>query len=176
MFTVHRFSSCALLLTVAALTGCRSVLNLPPAQEIRGGFTVSAGLSGQPSAARVFTDIGTFAQHRGFVRQSAPMTTQIDPVSQQPVPTAPERYRHDKIKLDVSYDAAHLRVLAFLHSPGGGSDRRVIGQFYQDFHRAYAGSYGGDGAMFENTYTDDAGAVQQGSGGRGGGSDGRRGR
>ena len=172
MFTRHRFLVGMASLWLGTLGGCRSVLNLPPVQEIRGGFTVLAGLPDQPNATRVFADVGTFASQRGFVRESGTSATQVDPTTQQPVPSGAERYRRDTIKLDVSYDAAHLRVIAFLHSNGGNSDRRFIGQFYRDFRQTYAGSYGGDGTIVENSFADEASVPTRGGGGERGGRSG----
>ena len=165
----HRL--CWLLLTLAALAGCRSVLNLPPLQEPRGGFTVLAGLPDQASAVRVFADVGTFAGQRGFVRESARATAQVDPATGLSVPSGPERYGREKLKLDLSYDAAHLRVIAYLHGPGGEGERRFIHQFAHDFSQTYAASYGGEGAIAENNFTDDASGLPHGggSGGRAGG-------
>ena len=158
-----------LFLAVSLLAGCRSVLNLPPVQEPRGGFTVLAGLPDQASAVRVFADVGSFAGQRGFVRGSASAKAEVDPATGQPVPFGPERYGQEKLKLDLSYDAAHLRVIAYLHGPGGEGERRFIHQFAHDFSQTYAASYGGAGAITENTFTDDASGRPHGGGSTGGG-------
>ena len=169
MWNYRRLSCCALLLSLAVLGGCRSVLNLPPVQEIQGGFTVPVEVPGQPTAARVFADVGSFAQQRGFVRESAPATAQLDPNTHQPLPPAPVRYLRDKLKLDVVFDADHLRVTAYLHSAGGGGDRRFIGQFDRDFSQEYAGIYGGEGSISETNYADPANVPPRTTGGGRGG-------
>ena len=171
MFTRHRFLLGVALLWLGALGGCRSVLNLAPLQEPRGGFTVLAGLPDQPSVVRVFADVGTLAGQHGFARVSAASATQVDPTTQQPVPTGTERYQRGTMKLEVSYDAGHLRVVALLHGPGGEGERRFIRQFYRDFQQAYAGSYGG--AIVEINADDVPSVPPRGSsGGHGGGSGG----
>ena len=148
----------ACLLLLIPLTGCRSVLNLPPPQETRGGFTVAVNVPGQPTAAQVFADVGAYARGRGFVRQGAP--------SAQPAP-APERYLSGKITLDVVYDAEHLSVVADLHSFSHQLGRKFIGEFYQGFRQQYGGSYGDEGVIVENENTDDTGSPLRGGGNRG---------
>ena len=169
MFTLRRFLPRALLLALLSLAGCRSVLNLPPAAEIRGGFTVSVEVPPQPSAARVFADIGAFAGRRGFVRQGARKAPSIDPATHQPLPPAPERYLLGKIALEVSYDASHLRVSAYLHS-GSGHDRKVIARFYPDFDQEYVPRYGDETTINELNFGDDSSSPprSRGSSGRGG--------
>ena len=142
MLTVRSCLSCVLLLALMALAGCRSVLNLPPAQEPRGGFSVLVGLPDQPTTERVFADVGTFAQEHGFVRLSDSSAPALDPATHQPTAPAPLRYLRGKIGLDVSYDAAHLRVVVSLHSTGSGGDRRFISQFNGGFYQQYVGKYG----------------------------------
>ena len=162
---------CGLLLGLAALVGCRSVLNLPPLQEPRGGFTVLAGLPDQPTIVRVFADVGAFATQRGFGRVSVPSTTQVDSTTQQPVPSGTARYQRGTLKLEVFYDAARLRVAAYLHGPGGEGERRSIREFSRDFQQAYAGSYGGNGFIAENTFDEEA-SRSPGGGRVGGGNPG----
>ena len=145
----------ALLLLLVALAGCTEYLGAPPPQETRGGFTVLVDAAGQPTDARVVADIAAFAQRRGFVHQ----------------PATPERYLLGNIELDVTYDAAHLRVVAFLHTFSHQLSHKFIDRFYQDFHQEYAARYGDEDPIFENDYMDDASSPPRGGGGsRGAGS------
>ena len=82
--------------------------------------------------------------------------------------TSPARYKFGKIVLDVTYDVAHLRVSAYLHSPGSSAERKVIDRFYRDFYQEYATQYGGEGSIVEDDYSGEGG--QPGSGSRGSGS------
>ena len=150
MFALPTSLRNALALSLLALVSCRSVLNLPPAQDIHGGLTVAVGLPGQPSATQVFADAGAFARRRGFVRQGEPPAAQMDPATHQPLPPSQERYLAGKMALDVTYDPAHLRVVADLHSPGALHDRQFMKTFTRDFRQQYGASYGDEGGIVEN--------------------------
>lgn len=172
MFAFRRLlPRCALpLFALVALGGCEawqqpSILTTrpmtpapEPKREVRGGFTVTVDVPGQPASARVMADIGEFARQRGFVHQSGASST------------AAQRFTLDKIVLDVSYDAAHLLVRAYLHSSGYGGDRKIIAQFDADFQAKYDGLYGDQSAILESDYGDGtAVSPARGRGGRGGG-------
>ena len=181
MITFRRFLRAAMLLPSVCVTACSffsdddphrrpSPFDKPPPappevkQELRGGFTVPVEVPGQPTAPRVVSDIGTFAQARGFVRQGGPATFNVDPVTHQPSAAASERYLQGKIMLDLSYDATHLRVVAFLHSPGSSHDRKLINQFDQDFAQQYGGRYGDQATIVESDFPENP-AVPLRSGG-----------
>ena len=173
MSIFRRLIACVCLCSLSALGGCAvtssdfwqspSILTTRPPppppeakREIRGGFTVAVDVPGQPTSARVISDIGAFARQRGFVLQGAN-------------PAPPQRYVSGKIILEISYDAAHLRVSAYLHSSGNGSDRKLIGQFDADFQEKYAGVYGDQSAISESDYGDNVTGPSRGrSGSRGG--------
>ena len=110
---------------------------------------MSVEVPGQPSAQRVLTDIGTFAQGQGYIRQGAPASFSVDAVTHQPSATASERYLSGKIVLEIRYDPSHLRIVAYLHSTGSGRDRKTINQFYQGFAQQYAGRYGDQTSIVE---------------------------
>ena len=118
---------------------------------------------GQPAGSRVAADIGAFAQQRGFVRQSA-----------DPAPSA--QYLLGEIRLDVAYQSADLRVIAYLHSFSSRLSHKFADQFFRDFHQQYAARYGEQDPVFENDYTDDGSGPSGGLGGgngRGSGGGGR---
>ncbi len=154
MFTVRT----ALLLSLAALiTGCAYVTNIQP-QETRGGFSVLVDVPGQPASARVVADIDAFVRRRGFVHQGG-----------QP---GSEQYRLGEIKLDVIYQAANLRVNAYLHSFSHQLSRKFIDQFYTAFRQQYAGAYGEGETIFQTDYSEESGGVPRGGGDRRGGGGG----
>lgn len=183
MIPLRRFLRAILLLPVVCAAGCSffsddgsqrpSPFNKPPPQppeekqEQRGGFAVPVEVPGQPLAPRVVSDIGAFAEARGFARQGARAAFSVDPVTHQPSAVASERYLQGKILLDLSYDPAHLRVVAYLHSTGSGRDRKTINQFYQDFAQQYGGRYGDQTAIVESDFPENSG-VPLGRGGGGG--------
>ena len=162
MFTFHRFLSCTLLLPLATLAGCSLLPSGPPPQqkrEIQGGFTVRVDGPGLPAAASVVTDIGSFAQRRGFVRQSSKPTPQVDPVTHEPLPAAPDRYVQGNMVLEVSRQPVDHRVSAYLHGFGRKDDRKFIAAFYRGFDQEYAGRYGGADRISESAYADDSGSA-----------------
>ena len=164
MITVRNFLfRASLLLSLAAVTGCVYVLNVQP-QETRGGFTVSVGVAGQPTAPRVVTDIGTLARWRGFVLQGAKSALRIDPATHQPLLPAPQRYLLGKIVLDVICEADGFRVSAYLHSPSRQLDRKFIDGFYQTFHQEYASSYGEEDTIIQTDYSNESGGPPAGGG------------
>ena len=180
MFTFPRFLNCALLFLIIGMAGCSffsdddsqrpSPFNKPPPrlpepkQEVRGGFTVPVEVPDQPAAPRVMSDIGTFAQARGFIRQGAQASFKVDPLTHQPAGGSSERYLLGKVFLEVSYDPAHLRVVAYLHSAGSGRDRKTINQFYQDFAQQYAGRYGDQAAIVESDFPENPALPVRGGG------------
>ena len=164
MFSFRRFLSCALLL---ALAGCTPYFGLPTPQENGGGFTVLVDVPGQPASARVVADVGAFVQRRGFVRDGTGTATRSNPAAQPPPAPAPERYRLGKITLDVVYQPAHLRVVAYLHTFSHQLNGRFVDDFYRDFSREYAARYGDEGTIIENDYEDGVGSTPRGGGGRG---------
>ena len=167
MFTRHRFLLAVTLLWLGALGGCRSVLNLAPLQEPRGGYR-AGGLAGPAERRPGFRG----CRH---VCRSARVCAGVGGVRDAGGPDDPaagaDRYGAlpaGTLKLEVSYDAGHLRVVALLHGPGGEGERRFIRQFYRDFQQAHAGSYGGD--IAEITADNEASVLPQGGGGGHGGS------
>ena len=161
MFTFRRFLSCALLLPLAAFAGCSLLPSGPPPpqkREVQGGFTVRVDGPGLPGAAGVATDIGAFAQRRGFVRQSAKVASRTDPVTHEPLPAAPDRYVLGNMVLEVSRQPDDHRVTAYLHGFGRKDDRKFIEGFYRGFDHEYAGRYGGEDRISESAYADDSGA------------------
>lgn len=152
----RRLLPCLLSIFAAALTGCTalsgdywrspSVLGAappePPKQgkrEAQGGFSVVVEAPGQPTTARAISDIGAFAQRRGFVRQG--------------VSAGGERYTLGKILLDVAFRASDSHVVASLHS--FALSRRFAEGFYHDFDREYARQYGEENPVFESDYVND---------------------
>ena len=161
MFTFRRFLSCALLLSLAPLAGCSLLPSGPPPpqrREIQGGFTVRVDGTGLPAAAGVATDIGAFAQRRGFVRESVKARPQVDPVTHEPLPVAPDRYVQGNMVLEVSRQPADHRVTAYLHGFGRKDDRKFIEGFYRGFNQEFAKRYGGADRISESAYADDSGS------------------
>ena len=161
MFTFRRLLSCSFLLPLAALAGCSLLPGGPAPQEKRyfqGGFSVRVDGPGLPSAKSVAADIGTFAQQRGFVRQSARSAPSTDPATHEPLPAPPERYVMGSIVLEVSRQAAERRVSAYLHGSGPEGDRKFIDRFDRGFDQQYAGRYGGTDRISETAYADDVGS------------------
>ena len=155
---------------MVVLVGCATMLNIQP-QETTGGFYVLVDVPGQPAASRVVADVGAFAQRRGFVRQSVSPAPTSDPAAHQPLPPAPERYKLGKITLDVTYQADHLRVAAYLHSFSSQLSHKFIESFDEDFAQEQAGRYGDQDTIFETDFSNGSGIPLRGSGGhaRGGG-------
>lgn len=167
MFTLRCFLCAVLLSTGFALAGCEYLSNVEP-QENHGGFNVLVDLPGQPTAPRVFADIGTFARQRGFVRTTAPAAPPVDPAAHQPPPPAPERYVLGKITLDVTYDTTHLWVSAYLHGFSHRLDHKFIDNFYQGFAQENAGRYGDTDTIIESDDGSGAAVPSRGGGRRGG--------
>ncbi len=191
MLNFRCFLSGTLLLALAALAGCSmfsadawqrpsplSGRPLPPEKqgkrEFQGGFTVQLDDPDRPPAARVVTDIGAYAQRRGFVLQAATSAPQLDPATGQALAPAPQRYSFGSIVLDVIYQPSDLRVVADLHSFSFKLGHGFADRFFHDFDHEYAGRYGQGDPIFENDYTDDTTAPVGDRSGRGGGSSGRR--
>ena len=160
MFTFRRVPCRTLLLSLAVLlAGCSAFSGDRSRREghaSRGGFTVRVDGPGLPTTAGVVSDIGAYAQRQGFVRQPTRTTPQFDPVTHEPLPSAPERYISGGITLEVSRQTADHRVSTYLYGSGPKADRRLIERFFQGFDKEYAGRYGGEDRLSETAYADDS--------------------
>ena len=159
MPTCRRFLSRVLLLSIAALAGCSFLPGGPAPRgrhEARGGFTVRVDGPGLPAAKSVTADLGTFAQRRGFVRQTTKPVPAFDPVTHEPLSAAPERYATANMALEVSHQPADHRVTAYLHGFDSKENKRFIERFLRDFSQEYAGRYGGADRISESAYAEDA--------------------
>ena len=160
MSTLRRFPCHALLLSlVILLAGCSAFSGgaaQPEGRTSRGGFTVRVDGPGLPTTAGVAADIGAYAQKQGFVRQPARPAPPFDPVTHEPLPSAPERYVLGGVALEVSRQSADHRVSAYLYGSGPKGNRKIIERFFQGFDREYAGRYGGEDRLSETAYADDS--------------------
>lgn len=141
---------------LTVLSGCVSGPERPKPRGSQGGFSVLVDGPNHPASARVIADIGAFAQAQGFARQPARSGAPMDPVTREPIPTAPERYLRGEVGLDVSYQPATHRVSAYLHSAESTREIKTIRQFYREFHQQYAPRYGAPDPISETAFSDDS--------------------
>lgn len=156
MSILRRSLVCALLLSPTVLVGCGALTDVRYARRVtEGGFSVLVDGPDHPGATQVESDIGTFAQNRGFARQEALPPPFVDPLTREAVPRAPQRYARGTLELEVSYQPTTHRVSAYLHDSTTSRERKTIQRFYQEYHREYAPRYGGNDPISESAFSSD---------------------